>query len=61
MYVSYTNNSAKKSDHMSTKSYDCPICHHPFTKAQQLGGHLSKAHPGQSRKYEQKKAKRDER
>lgn len=42
-------------------SFECPECHRVFTKAQSLGGHLSKSHPGASKKYQQKLERRDER
>ena len=34
--------------------YSCKICNKRFSKKQQIGGHQSKAHPGQSALYRKK-------
>ena len=41
--------------------YKCRMCDKSFEKAQQLGGHISKSHPGCSKKYEEKVARSKER
>lgn len=37
-----------------TKVYTCEHCAKSFSRSQQLGGHQSKAHPGQSQRYNDK-------
>ena len=41
--------------------YQCKICHKRFLHSSALGGHISKAHPGQSRAYNHKKRVRETR
>ena len=41
--------------------YKCLLCDKTFDRAQQLGGHISKSHPGTSKKYGEKIARRNER
>ena len=43
------------------KFYKCHLCDKTFDRAQQLGGHISKSHPGSSKKYEEKIERRNER
>jgi hypothetical protein len=39
----------------------CPFCARTFKAFQALGGHTSKAHPGESKVYKAKMERRDER
>ena len=39
--------------------YKCKICHKRFKHSSALGGHISKAHPGQSSAYNHKKRVRE--
>ena len=39
---------------MDTNSLKCKICGIDFEKSVQLGGHLSKSHPGKSESYNKK-------
>ena len=41
--------------------YQCKICFKRFLHSSALGGHISKAHPGQSRAYNHKKRVRETR
>ena len=41
--------------------HPCPICNKRFKESSALGGHISKAHPGQSTAYNHKKRVRDAR
>lgn len=55
---------AKVSDQVkvtTSSSHECSICHRIFKKPQALGGHWSKAHPGESKFYQKKMEIRDER
>ena len=46
---------------MVKDKFKCSICDNTFLNGVQLGGHFSKAHPGQSTKYAKKLAIREER
>jgi|TARA_B110000285_G_C14523054_1_gene337437 hypothetical protein len=41
--------------------YKCPFCPKEFQKSAQLGGHVSKGHPGHSLAYKHKQEVRDSR
>lgn len=43
------------------KPFKCKYCELSFSKAQALGGHMSRTHPGESREYRQKKVIRKNR
>jgi hypothetical protein len=45
----------------SDLKYHCKICFKRFLHSSALGGHISKAHPGQSRAYNHKKRVRETR
>ena len=45
----------------SQLKYQCKICFKRFLHSSALGGHISKAHPGQSRAYNHKKRVRETR
>ena len=42
-------------------TFNCEFCPKSFLNSRQLGGHVSKAHPGRSRTYQQKIIKRESR
>ena len=46
---------------MSKPKYKCNMCPQVFFKCSALGGHISKAHPGQSTAYTHKKSVRESR
>ena len=41
--------------------FECKICDKKFAHSSALGGHISKAHPGQSKAYNHKKFVRETR
>lgn len=46
---------------MKKEVFECGKCKEKFNKKQQLGGHMSRAHPGESETYLAKQRKRKER
>ena len=57
----YSGFSFKKDYRSRGKKFACEFCRKKFTKAQALGGHMSKSHPGMSHEFEKKVEKRKER
>jgi hypothetical protein len=51
----------KTSKCKNKKSFKCDFCECVYANGQALGGHMSRSHPNQSRKYNMKKTIRDER
>ena len=52
---------SQESAELSEKKYICRFCDKKFKICAALGGHISKAHPGQSESYNHKKRVRAER
>ena len=51
----------KKKKVAKTFMHKCPLCSKTFEKPQGIGGHMSKAHPGESKVYEEKMKTRKKR
>jgi hypothetical protein len=50
-----------KNAHVPSTSVTCEYCKRVFAKAQALGGHISKKHPGVSKIYQKKMITRENR
>jgi hypothetical protein len=53
--------SVRPSKHKNKKAFQCDFCESVFSNGQALGGHMSRSHPNQSKKYYMKKKIRRER
>lgn len=53
--MSDEDSSEQTEDATSGKGHTCKICNKTFTESRQLGGHFSRAHPGESEQYNKRK------
>lgn len=59
--IKMANKNSPQEVKRKTKPFKCKYCDLSFSKAQALGGHMSRTHPGESREYRQKKVIRKNR